>query len=1168
MLVCALHSQVVINELSSRNATILPDFDKDHPDWIELLNTGDDIINLGSWMLSDDINQPDKWIFPEILLPPDSHLIVFASDKNRKAIVDHWETVIYAYEIWKYWMPDSEPDSAWKDLSFNDPGWPEGPGGFGRGDGDDNTVLPDTVPTVYIRKVFTIPDTSVISFVLLHVDYDDAFVAYLNGVEIARTNIGWPGKIQKWDDFSYDVHKAKMYQGLLPEEFTIDMELFRSIVKQGDNVLAIQALNAWNNNGNFSIIPFLSFGIYDSSNTYQPTPEWFGEKLIHLHTNFTLSGQGESLILSDPEKNVVDQVNYPYLKADQSYGRETDGSNSWKYFGQPTPGLENELSIGSSGYAKEPQFSLDAGFYNTSIEIGFVNYQPGDTIRYTIDGSWVTDSSSIFTDEPIVTDSTIVLRAQVYKSGLLPGKVASNTYIIGYTSTLPVVSVSLNPYDLWDWEEGIYVLGPNASNVYPYFGANYWMDWQKPSHIEYFDEQQNQGFELDADVMIHGGFSRVFPMKSLRVIADSKYDESEINYQLFKDKDIHTFNKFVLRNSGQDFNVTHFRDALMQKVVQKETDIDIQDYQPVVVFLNGQYWGIHNIREKIDKYYINENFGVHPDSIHLLRDNIKIVEGNYYQYMQMIEYVKNVPVVDSLVYDSIGKLVDISNYSDYFIAEMYYVNPDWPNHNTKYWRSFADTSRWRYIMTDMDFGLGLYSQVYKNELDRILHSNIMWADNHWILRRLMENAEYRNYFINRSADMFNTMLLPQNIINTIGTFKERLAPEMQVHMPRWGSSFIAWEANVQSMSNFATNRLSYVWQHYLDEFDLEELVTITLDIDSVKHGKIKINTIIPDSLPWQGIYFDGNPVEISVIPDSGYVFSHWNSNMVITGIDTLNPALKVNVDTNDVFIAHFIKDPIVPIIPKIVFSEINYHSSDTLDAGDWVEIWNIDTTEINLSGWIFKDDDDLHEFSLPPETFLDTAQHLVICRDTAKFKNIYPDPIYSVGPFEFGLANEGDQLRLFDASGMLVVSMTYSNLPPWPTDADGTGKTLELLDPFGNMNDGSNWFSGCLGGSPGGPFVECDTIFIRENSDETEQIRVYPNPSKNIVMVEITSKQNDQITFTLFDAMGNTLLKNSHTIICGTPNTIPVNLSKLNSGAYFITIQGRYINHAAKVFIR
>ncbi len=167
-------------------------------------------------------------------------------------------------------------------------------------------------------------------------------------------------------------------------------------------------------------------------------------------------------------------------------------------------------------------------------------------------------------------------------------------------------------------------------------------------------------------------------------------------------------------------------------------------------------------------------------------------------------------------------------------------------------------------------------------------------------------------------------------------------------MPRWGSSFPAWESNVQTMSNFAMNRLPYVWQHYLNEFDLEKLVTVSLDIDSTKHGKIKINTIIPDSLPWQGIYFDGNPVEISVIPDSGYVFSHWSSNMVISGIDTLNPTLKVNVDTNDVFTAHFIKDPFVQIIPKIIFSEINYHSSDTLDAGDWVEILNIDTTAIDL----------------------------------------------------------------------------------------------------------------------------------------------------------------------------------------------------------------------------
>ncbi len=1160
--------QVIINEVSSRNATFFTDHYGDHPDWVELLNVSSEDVNLANWSISDDISQPEKWKFPELTLPPDSHLIVLASNRDMKEIVDHWETIIKADDTWKYWIPNGEPDTAWKNPGFDDSGWYEGPGGFGRGDGDDNTVLPDSVATVYIRKTFTIIDKSVISHVLLHIDYDDAFVAYLNGVEIARTNIGWPGKIQKWDDYSYGVHPALMIQGLPPEQFPIDLEYFNSITIQGENVLAIQGLNAWNNHGNFSLIPFFSVGINNNSFTYQATPDWFGDKPIHLHTNFNLAGEGESLALYNDNQNIVDFIDFPYLHADHSFGREMDGSAVWKYFKQPTPGSDNEMSVFFTGYAKEPQFDHESGFYSGTVQIGFSNYQSGDTIRYTIDGSWVSDSSAVYTGDPITSDTTIVVRAQVYQSGFLPGKTLTNTYIIGYTSTLPVMSVSLNPHDLWDWEEGIYVLGPNASTTYPYFGANYWMDWEKPSHIEYFDSNLFPAFELDADLMIHGGFSRVFPMKSLRVLTDRKYDESEINYQLFKDKDIHTFQKFVLRNSGQDFNITHFRDALMQKVVQKNTGIDIQDYQPVVVFLNGQYWGIHNMTEKIDRYYVNENFGIHEDSTNVLRDNIIIVEGDYYHYAIMIDFVKNVPVVDSAAYDSISKMVNITNYTDYFIAQMYYVNPEFPRHNTKYWRSDADTSRWRYIMTDLDFGLGLYSSASSNELYRVLHSNIQWSDNHWILRRILEFPGYKRYFINRSADMFNTMLITQNLINTIHAFKDRLAPEMQVHMPRWGSSFAAWESNVNIMINFAQNRLGNIWQHYTDEFGLEKTVTIGLGVDSIAHGTIKINTIIPDSLPWHGIYFDGNAVDISAIPDSGYIFSHWQTNLIISGLDTLKQSLNINPDTNDFFKAFFVLDTIIIDTPFIVFSEINYNSSDTLDAGDWVEIMNADTAGADISGWIFRDSDDTHEFTLPQPLYLDTGQFFVFCRDTTMFKSVYPEITEFAGPFDFGLASEGDEVRLFDTAGVLVVSVNYTNQPPWPLDADGTGKTIELYNPYGDINDGNNWFSGCIGGSPGGLFVECDTINIQEILDLTGEVRIFPNPAKNVISASIDLEYHDEIYMTLYDAMGNFLLKEGCIVWPKTTRTIQVDVSGFKTGVYFIKLIGQHINFTGKIFIR
>ncbi len=796
------YSQVVINEVCSRNSNTLVDENNNYPDWIELMNTGNNPVNLNNWKLSDDLENPDKWSFPSIVLQPDSFLIIFADGKNRKAIVDHWETIIYAEDNWKYWIPDSEPDPSWKDPGFDDTAWLTGPGGFGRGDGDDNTVLPDSVATVYLRRTFTITDTSSISFALLHVDYDDAFVAYLNGVEISRANIGWPGKIEHMDDIAYNIHEAVMINGNPPEAFQIDMQMFKLLIHPGENVLAVQGLNAWNNYGNSSLSPYLSVGIKNDSFTYNTVPDWFGNKPVYLHTNFSLTSDGESLLLSDPYQNIADLFGLPYLKHDNSYGRQTDGNQQFVYFEQPTPGSTNNQSTSASGYAKEPEFNLSSGFYNNDIQINFINFTAGDTIRYTTDGSWVTDSSAIY-QSSITLDSTTVIRAQVYKNGYLPGTVSTNTYLINYSSSLPVVSVSLNPHDLWDWDEGIYVMGPNANNVFPYKGANFWQEWQKPAHIEYFDENKNPGFELDADIMIHGGYSRAYAMKSLRINTSGKYDQHEINYQIFKDKDINHFRKIVLRNAGQDFNVAHFRDAITQKIVQKNTDIDIQDYQPAVVFLNGQYWGIHNIREKIDRYYVNENFGVDEDSTQILSVNFAIVEGNYYHYVQMIDYVKSALSIDSAVYDSISKLIDIHNFSDYFIAEMYYANPDWPNNNIKYWRKNDAKSRWRYIMTDLDPGLGLWSSPSANELYRVLHANIQWCDNHTILRRLLENTDYKKYFINRSADMFNTMLLPAHVISEIEKYKEIVSPEMPNHMTRWGSSYAAWESHVNGMINFA-----------------------------------------------------------------------------------------------------------------------------------------------------------------------------------------------------------------------------------------------------------------------------------------------------------------------------------------------------------------------------
>ena len=1149
-----ISGQVLINEICPRNASVIFDEDKEFSDWIELYNTSDDTVNLKDYFLSDNLSNLEKWQFPEVIIPPDSFLLVFASGKDRTILIHRWESIIRAENTWRYWIPDDDPDSSWNTVEFVDTLWAEGPGGFGRGDGDDNTILPDSVATIYIRKVFNISDTSNLAHAFFHVDYDDAFVAFLNGVEIARANIGWPGKYQNWNDISYGIHQAQMIQGLPIDEIFLDKALFRSIVHEGNNVLAIQGFNAWNNHGNSSLIPLLSVAVTDTTNYFQSLPEWFGNKPVYLHTNFKLSGAGETLVLSDSNGNVIDLIEYGGISADHSIGRIEDGSILKGFFSSPTPGNSNNVSPHFEGYTKSPLVSIQAGFYDNPLSIEVLNFNNGDTLRYSLDGSVVTDSSLLY-NGPIAIDSTTVLKTRFFKTGFIPGKTATNTYILNYSSTLPVISISMDPYDLWDWEEGIYVKGPNAEPGFPFFGANFWQDWEKPLYLEYFDTSQNLAFALDADVVIHGGYSRAYDQKSLRILTNGKYETSEINYKLFSKKDIDVFQKLVLRNAGQDFNQAHFRDGFMQSLVEENTNIDVQAYEPSVVFINGEYWGIQNMREKIDRFYIHSNFGVDPDSVDLLRDNRIVVEGDYYHYQPMIEYIKSVPVIDSLVFDSISKLVDIENYTDYFIAQMFFVNHDWPVHNTKYWRKRDDKGIWRYILTDTDFGFGLISNVTDNELYRVLHNNIQWSDNHWILRRLLENQHYLEYFINRSADMFNTVLYKDLVTQRALEFKERLAAEMVHHKARWGGTIESWEAEVDEIINFGQNRRQYVNQHYINEFNLHKPVLISLDIDSVHHGNIQINTLIPDSLPWQGEYFDGNPVTISALPDSGFLFSHWASTMVLQEADSTSSVIHLNVDTNAVFIAYFIPDTLTLFVdtPFVVINEINYLSNDTLDAGDWIELFNPDTVSYDISKWMFKDSNDEHEFVFPDSMQLDTNGYLVLYRDSLKFYAIFPDVENAIGPFDFGLVPDGEELRLFDSTGMMVYSVLYSNQFPWPQDASGTGKTINLEDPFLDPNLGSNWFSGCVGGSPGGPFEECDTVGIKKINFEPIEVDIFPNPVSDILNLIVNSENHQTIQLDVVNFLGRKV------------ESVNIELKPRQSNHYKITTEnfpeGVYILH-------
>ena len=195
-------AQVVINEVCSRNGDLVADEDKDYPDWIELYNTGNTAVNLSGYGLGDDYNNIAAWKFPNVAILAHDFLTIFSSGKNRKEIINHWETIVKAELVWRYLVPLSTPPANWRDLGFDDSGWLQGNGGFGYGDGDDATILAPNTVSVLTRKTFNIVDTSLIGALTFTIDYDDAFVIYLNGVEMVRSNIGVEGVPPNYDQLA------------------------------------------------------------------------------------------------------------------------------------------------------------------------------------------------------------------------------------------------------------------------------------------------------------------------------------------------------------------------------------------------------------------------------------------------------------------------------------------------------------------------------------------------------------------------------------------------------------------------------------------------------------------------------------------------------------------------------------------------------------------------------------------------------------------------------------------------------------------------------------------------------------------------------------------------------------------------------------------------------
>ena len=569
-----------------------------------------------------------------------------------------------------------------------------------------------------------------------------------------------------------------------------------------------------------------------------------------LHTNFKLSSAGEFIYLSNSEETIIDYILPVILEEDESYGRLPDGSTNVLHLDVCTPNLLNNNT-------NQLVFSTRSGFYSQAFNLHIQSFL-GDTIYYSLDGSLPNPNSNLFEDsifiynknldenyvsefptspnqslidypawEPASTtiNKSNIIRCISYSNGEPSSKVYTQTYFVDNNIenkyNLPIISIVTEELNFFSSDSGIYVPGIYFDEHNPNWTGNYFQKGrlsERPVHVEYFDEDGLLQFSQDAGVRIHGGKTRQAAQKSLRLYARKEYGKKYFNYALLHNDDINQYKRFIIQTSMGCWNQSIIKDVVAHNIVNN-LNLETQRFQPTIVFLNGEYWGIHTIREYIDEHYINDKYDNEQE--------VEILEG-YMNAFEEFNNLFNVIQTNELdTYEYLKTKIDIENYISYQLSQMFFANYDWPGNNVKLWRFINEPEKkWRFIFYDLDASMGDPSYNMFQHCTNT-DTNIDWpnpTESTEIFRRLLEYSEFKEAFINRAAQMLHDYDEIDVFVEQIRIIKDLYTNELNRHIDRWNfpNSYTNWESSVNDLMHFLAERPCEFTSHLMDFFNLSE----------------------------------------------------------------------------------------------------------------------------------------------------------------------------------------------------------------------------------------------------------------------------------------------------------------------------------------------------------
>lgn len=722
-------------------------------------------------------------------------------------------------------------------------------------------------------------------------------------------------------------------------------------------------------------------------------------------------------------------------------------------------------------------FSYKAGFYSSDFDLELKYYDESAKIYYTLDGRVPTLTTGKEYTEPIKIaikdkETAYIIRSVAIIEDKAVSPVKTVTYILGSgiekRFTTAVVSITTDPANLNDKTTGIF----NSKNL-----MKHGREFERPAHIEFFEPDGKIKLSQDCGIKVFGGATRGNPQKSLKLFARKAYNApGKFEFEAFPNLRgrytnnlVMSFDKLQLRNSGNDFNNTMFRDAFMQQLA-KDSDIDYQEYRPTAVYLNGSYYGMLNLREDTNSTYIEEHYGIPADNVAVIASNLlqnmvgyqqqEGPEGQLKAFNDTIKFIKTKNMAIEANYQQASAMLDVDSFIRYMATQIYYANLDWPQNNLKAWRFVPNNEipvnenvygmdgRWRFILKDTDFGFSLLKDTNEkcNNLASTINSNDAFGAGS-MLKSLLNNPEFKYKFINYICDIANDKSTPDKVKNILNEMQYAISSEIKFHFAKWAGTkstpslnnkLKVWDTEIGKMRLFADMRPSYLLKYTKEYFKLNNLEA--LNIIGTEGGSVSLNTVIINCANgnWSGSYFSKIPISISFIPDEGYIFEGYQLSENVTidnGFIIINGsgATVTPIFTKD---DSYQKTQSRLLINEIMASDNNYLNSD------WVELYNNSENRINLNDYVLTDDiNQVDRKRILPDIYINPYEYVcILCNgnETELDKGIIS--------INFKL-REGETVYLLNRSKEILDSALINTDLSFGRQADNINKFIDFNIP-------------------------------------------------------------------------------------------------------------------------